>query len=49
MFSEKISKNVEVDSDDYDSDDKNSKQPIAPSYLLLEMLTLMTLYVKAAS
>jgi hypothetical protein len=49
LFSDWISKNVELDSEDSDSDDNNGAELIAPSYFLLEMSTLMTLYAKAAS
>jgi hypothetical protein len=49
ICSKRISKNVEPDLDNSNSDDNNGTQLIAPSYFLLEMLTSMTLYVEAAS
>jgi hypothetical protein len=49
LLSERISKNVELDSDDSDSDDDNGTKLVCPCYFLLEMSTLMTLYAEAAS
>jgi hypothetical protein len=49
LLSERISKNVEPDSENSDSDDDNSIELVCPSYFLLEMSTSMMLYAKAAS
>jgi hypothetical protein len=49
LFSERISKNVEPDSEDSNSNDDNGTELVCPSYFLLEMSTLMTLYAEAAS
>jgi hypothetical protein len=49
LLSERISKNVEPDSEDSDSDDDNGTELVCPSYFLLEMSTSMTLYAEAAS
>jgi hypothetical protein len=49
LFSERISKNVEPDSEGSDSDDDNGTELVCPSYFLLEMSTSMTLYAEAAS
>jgi hypothetical protein len=49
LLSERISKNVEPDSEDSDSDDDNGTELVCPSYFLLKMSTSMTLYAEAAS
>ena len=49
LFSDRILKNVELDSEESDSDDDNGTKLIAQSYFLLEMSTSMTLYIEAAS
>jgi hypothetical protein len=49
LLSERISKNVEPDSQDSDSDDDNGTELVCPCYFLLEMSTSMTLYAEAAS
>jgi hypothetical protein len=49
LLSEWISKNVEPDSEDSNSDDDNGTELVCPSYFLLEMSTSMTLYAEAAS
>jgi hypothetical protein len=49
LLSERISKNVEPDSEDSNSDDDNGTELVCPSYFLLEMSTSMTLYSEVAS
>ena len=49
LFSERISKEVELDLEESNSDDDNGTELTAPSYFLLEISTSMTLYAEAAS
>jgi hypothetical protein len=49
LLSERISKNVEPDLEDSDSDDNNGTELVCPSYFLLEISTSMMLYTEAAS
>ena len=49
LFSNRILKNVKLDSKESDSNDNNGEGLIVPSYFFLEMSTLMALYAKATS
>jgi hypothetical protein len=49
LFNERISKNVEPNSNDSDSDDDSGTELVCPCYFLLEMSTSMMLYAEAAS
>ena len=48
-LSERISKDVELDFEESDSNDDSKTKLMAPSYFLLEMSTSMTLYAEANS